>query len=133
WDSISARNWQTSWAAQSSFPAPPARARNSLCSFPEDDMSAGIMVVEDDIASLDLATYLLRHAGYQVHQAANGNQGLEVARSLRPPADLILSDIQMPVMNGREFLAAVRKDTPLSDTPVVAITAFSMRGDEQKI
>jgi CheY-like chemotaxis protein len=96
-------------------------------------MSTVILVVEDDIASLDLATYLLGHAGYKVHRAEDGKQGLRVANTLRPPPDLILSDIQMPVLNGYEFLNALRRDPALSDIPVVAITAFSMQGDEQKI
>lgn len=96
-------------------------------------MSAVILVVEDDLASLDLATYLLKHAGHEVHRAEDGKQGLQVARSLQPSADLILSDIQMPIMDGYQLLAALRKDASFSDIPIVAITAFSMRGDEQKI
>jgi CheY-like chemotaxis protein len=96
-------------------------------------MKAVILVVEDDVASLDLVTYLLRHGGYEVRRAEDGEQGLQIARSLRPAPDLILSDIQMPVMNGYEFLEALRKEPALSDIPVVAITAFSMRGDEHKI
>lgn len=96
-------------------------------------MGAVILVVEDDIASLNLATYLLEHSGHRVHQAEDGQQGLQTARSLQPAADLILSDIQMPVMDGHAFLTALRQDDALADIPVVAITAFSMRGDEQKI
>ena len=96
-------------------------------------MSAVILVVEDDLASLDLTTYLLKHAGYEVHQAEDGKQGLQVARSLQPSADLILSDIQMPLMDGYQLLAALRKEASFSDIPIVAITAFSMLGDEQKV
>ncbi|MFN3580290.1 MAG: response regulator [Pseudomonas sp.] len=96
-------------------------------------MGAVILLVEDDMASLELAAYLLGHAGHQVHRAVDGAQGLQMARSLQPSADLILSDIQMPVMDGYQLLAALREDKSLCDTPVVAITAFSMCGDEQKI
>lgn len=96
-------------------------------------MGAVILIVEDDIASLDLAVYLLEHAGHEVHRAEDGGQGIQVARSLQPAANLILSDIQMPVMNGHQLLAALRKEPSLSAIPVVAITAFSMRGDKQEI
>lgn len=96
-------------------------------------MTAVILVVEDDIASLDLVTYLLEHAGHQVHRAEDGEEGLQLACSLQPPADLILSDIQMPKMDGYQLLQTLRKERALADIPVVAITAFSMRGDEQKI
>lgn len=96
-------------------------------------MSAVILVVEDDLASLELATYLLKHAGHEVHRAEDGEQGLQVALSLQSGVDLILSDIQMPIMDGYQLLAALRREVFFSDIPIVAITAFSMRGDEQKI
>lgn len=96
-------------------------------------MGAVILLVEDDMASLELASYLLEHAGHTVHRAMDGAQGLQMALSLRPTVDLVLSDIQMPVMDGYQLLAALREDNNLCRTPVVAITAFSMCGDEQKI
>jgi CheY-like chemotaxis protein len=98
-------------------------------------MSAVILVIEDDLASLDLVSYLLGHKGYEVHRAENGKQGLQVVRSLQPAPDLILTDIQMPELNGYEFLEALRSEPALSHIhiTVVAITAFSMRGDKQKI
>ena len=96
-------------------------------------MSAVILIVEDDVASLELAGYLLEHAGHTVYRAQDGQQGLDTARSLHPPAQLILSDIQMPVMDGHQMLAELRRDAQLASTPVVAITAFSMLGDKQAI
>lgn len=96
-------------------------------------MSAVILIVEDDIASLELASYLLEHVGHTVHRARDGQQGLDTARDLHPPAQLILSDIRMPVMDGHRLVAELRKDAHLADTPVVAITAFSMLGDRQAI
>lgn len=96
-------------------------------------MSAVILIVEDDVASLELAGYLLEHAGHAVYRAQDGQQGLDTARNLHSPPQLILSDIQMPVMDGYQLLAELRRDALLATTPVVAITAFSMSGDKQAI
>lgn len=96
-------------------------------------MAAVILVVEDDLPSLELACYLLEHEGHRVHRAENGRRGLEAATTLGHSLDLILSDIQMPDLDGYQFLAELRLSPLLASKPVIAITAFSMRGDEQKI
>lgn len=90
-------------------------------------MSARILIVEDNQINLALLKYLLEYAGYAALFAANGAEGLELVRTERP--DLVLCDLQMPVMNGYEMLRALREDPDVRHTPVIAVTAFSMRGD----
>src|SRR5690554_4910021 len=96
-------------------------------------MGAVILVIEDDLPSLELASYLLEHQGHRVHRAENGRLGLDAALALGGSLDLVLSDIQMPDLDGYEFLSALRRHPRFATLPVIAITAFSMRGDEQKI
>jgi CheY-like chemotaxis protein len=94
-------------------------------------MAARILVVEDHPANLELVRYLLEKAGHTVLTAEDGAQGLEIARRERP--DLVLSDLQMPMMDGYELLARLRADPLLRTVPVIAITAYSMSGDRHKV
>lgn len=94
-------------------------------------MAARILVAEDHPDSLELMRYLLGANGYQILTAADGKAALEVARRERP--DLILCDLQMPDMNGYEVLAELRKDASMRTVPVIAVTAFSMMGDREKV
>jgi CheY-like chemotaxis protein len=94
-------------------------------------MKARILLIEDNPANLELARYLLAAAGYEVVLAVHGAQGLELARTERP--DLILSDLQMPVMDGYALIAELKRDDACRDIPVVALTAFSMPGDEARV
>jgi two-component system cell cycle response regulator DivK len=90
-----------------------------------------ILIIEDNQANLELAQYLLEHSGHKVLLAADGQTGLAMARRARP--DLIICDLQMPVLDGYGVLEQLKLDAALSGTPVVAVTAFSMTGDEQKV
>jgi two-component system, cell cycle response regulator DivK len=94
-------------------------------------MSTRILVIEDNAANLELARYLLEAGGYTVLTAEDGEEGLRSARRDRP--DLVVSDLQMPVMDGYEFLAHFRADEELRSIPVIAVTAFSMPGDATKV
>lgn len=94
-------------------------------------MSTRILVIEDNAANLELARYLLEAAGYDVLTAEDGEEGLRHARQARP--DLVVSDLQMPVMDGFEFLAELRADPELKHLPVIAVTAFSMPGDATRV
>lgn len=94
-------------------------------------MTARILVVEDNQANLELVRYLLEHAGHTVVVAEHGLAGLELALSERP--DLVLSDLQMPFMDGYELLRQLRAHPTLGDVPVIAVTAFSMSGDRSKV
>jgi len=93
-------------------------------------MAARILIIEDDPASRELAGYLLSCAGHAVHAAHDGAEGLHAARAQIP--DLIICDLQMPVMNGFEFLAGLRAVPELRAVRVIAVTAFSMSGDRDK-
>lgn len=82
-----------------------------------------ILVVDDDPAIREAIAELLRDQGYDVSVAANGVQALLVCRSRRSP-DLIVLDLQMPVMDGTEFARKKDEDPNLSHVPVCVITAF---------
>src|SRR5579872_4010786 len=90
-------------------------------------MVARILLIEDNKANMALVEYLLGYSGYVVLTAADGAAGLRLAREQRP--DLILCDLQMPVMNGYEVLEHIRNDPALDRIAVVALTAFSMPED----
>jgi two-component system cell cycle response regulator DivK len=92
---------------------------------------ARILLIEDNPANLELARYLLAHNGHEVLLATDGQQGLDVARRERP--ELIVCDLQMPVLDGYGVLAQLKLDPAISAIPIVALTAFSMAGDEQKV
>jgi len=94
-------------------------------------MRARILVVEDNAANLELARYLLASAGYEVLLATNGAKGLEVATRELP--DLIISDLQMPVMDGYALIAELRRSQRCLYIPVLALTAFSMPGDRDDV
>jgi len=99
-------------------------------------MTARILIIEDDVASRELFAYLLETAGYAVRCAANGAQGLAAAQALaasEQTPDLIVCDLQMPVLDGFAFLARMRAEPRLRAIPVVAVTAFSMPGDREKV
>lgn len=91
---------------------------------------ATILVIEDDDASRHLVTYLLESAGHRVLVAENGAVGLGLALAEAP--DLILCDLQMPVMNGYEVARSLRLHHQWRVVPLVAVTAFSMPGDREK-
>jgi len=88
-------------------------------------------VIEDNPANLDLMTYLLEAFGHTVLSARNGADGLEMARRLRP--DLVICDVQMPVMDGLEVARQLKSDPTLSTIPLVAVTALAMVGDRDRL
>jgi CheY-like chemotaxis protein len=92
---------------------------------------AHILILEDNRANLELAEYLLKAHGHRISAAANGRDGLASMRVQCP--DLVICDLQMPVMDGYQFLSEL-KDTPaIRAVPVLAVTAFSMPGDRVKV
>jgi two-component system cell cycle response regulator DivK len=90
-----------------------------------------VLVVEDNAQNLMLVSDLLQASGYQVLQAKNGMQGWELAQAHCP--DLILLDIQLPDVSGLEVVGWLKGDAALKSVPVIAVTAFAMKGDEEKI
>jgi PAS domain S-box-containing protein len=89
-----------------------------------------ILVAEDNQVSLELLTDFLCSKGYQVYQATNGQEALEQTLLLRP--DLIIMDIQMPVMDGLEVIRRLRQDQNLPQIPIIALTALAMLGDQKR-
>jgi len=94
-------------------------------------MAARILVIEDNAANLELVRYLLATSGYSVLLARDGAQGVAMARQERP--DLIVCDLQMPVMDGYQVLARLRENAAAFEPVVVAVTAFSMPRDREKV
>ena len=96
-----------------------------------DAMSKEVLIVEDNELNMKLFHDLLDAHGYQTLQTRDGIEALEIARTNRP--DLILMDIQLPEVSGLEVTKWIKEDDNLRSIPVVAVTAFAMKGDEEKI
>ncbi|MEJ0062235.1 MAG: response regulator [Alphaproteobacteria bacterium] len=90
-----------------------------------------ILIVEDNELNIKLFRDLLQAHGYQTMQTKDGLEALQMARARRP--DLILMDIQLPEVSGLEVTRWLKQDDELKSIPVIALTAFAMRGDEEKI
>jgi len=96
-----------------------------------DDKSQTVLVVEDNELNMKLFHDLLEAHGYAILQTRDGMEALKMARDHHP--DLILMDIQLPEVSGLEVTKWIKEDDTLKDIPVVAVTAFAMKGDEEKI
>jgi two-component system cell cycle response regulator DivK len=92
--------------------------------------SESVLVVDDEHANLRLLSVLLSRSGYRVHEARTAEEALEIAAKIRPR--LVLADIQLPGMDGLEMTRRLKAAPETKDTVVVAVTAFAMKGDEQK-
>jgi two-component system, cell cycle response regulator DivK len=90
-----------------------------------------ILIVEDNVLNMRLFNDLLEAHGYTVLQAVDGLEALRIIREHRP--DLILMDIQLPEVSGLEITKWLKADEELRRIPVVAVTAFAMTGDAEKI
>lgn len=93
-------------------------------------MSARILVVDDNPVNLKLAADVLRSDGYVVDQAPDAERAQEILAG--SPPDLILMDIALPGMDGLALTRRLKQDERLKDVPVVALTAFAMKGDDAK-
>jgi two-component system cell cycle response regulator DivK len=94
-------------------------------------MSKTILIVEDNELNMKLFNDLLQAHGYNTLQAKDGRVVVDLTRKNRP--DLILMDIQLPEISGLEITKMLKADDDLRSIPVIAVTAFAMKGDEQKI
>jgi two-component system cell cycle response regulator DivK len=90
-----------------------------------------VLIVEDNDLNLKLFRDLLEAHGYATMHTRDGFQVLDMAR--HTPPDLILMDIQLPEVSGIEITGWLKADAALKNIPVIAVTAFAMRGDEEKI
>ena len=94
-------------------------------------MAKTVLVVEDNELNMKLFHDLLEAHGYNIIQTRNGLEALDLARTHHP--DLILMDIQLPEVSGLEVTKWLKEDDSLKSIPVVAVTAFAMKGDEEVI
>ena len=94
-------------------------------------MSKTILIVEDNDLNMKLFNDLLQAHGYDTVQAMDGGNALALARAHRP--DLILMDVRLPEVSGLEVTRKLKAADDLRDIPVIAMTAFAMKGDEEKI
>ena len=93
-------------------------------------MSKRILVVEDHEDNRQILRDLLSSVGYEMLEAADGEQGLAAAAAERP--DLILMDIQLPVMDGYEATRRIKADPGLRSIPIIVVTSYALSGDEDK-
>ncbi len=94
-------------------------------------MAKVILIVEDEPNNLKLVRDLLQVSGYKTIEATDGKQGVALARAKKP--DLILMDIQMPVMDGFEATRVLKADATTRNIPVIALTSYVMKGDKERI
>ncbi|WP_339632727.1 response regulator [uncultured Sneathiella sp.] len=90
-----------------------------------------VLIVEDNDLNMKLFHDLLEAHGYNTIQTKDGMEALGLAREHSP--DLILMDIQLPEVSGLEVTKWIKEDETLKSIPVIAVTAFAMKGDEEKI
>ena len=94
-------------------------------------MAQKILIVEDNELNMKLFNDLLQAHGNETVQTHDGREALDLAREHEP--DLILMDIQLPEISGLEVTKMLKADDELKAIPVIAVTAFAMKGDEEKI
>jgi two-component system, cell cycle response regulator DivK len=99
--------------------------------FGQSGMGKQVLIVEDNDLNMKLFNDLLEAHGYSTLKSRSGLEGFELARQHRP--DLVLMDIQLPEVSGIDIIKLLKEDEELRKIPVIAITAFAMKGDEERI
>jgi len=94
-------------------------------------MTKQVMIVEDNELNMKLFRDLIEASGFRTIETRNGMEALDLARQHKP--DLILMDIQLPEVSGLEVTKWLKEDDDLHQIPVIAVTAFAMKGDEERI
>lgn len=89
------------------------------------------MVVEDNEKNRKLMRVVLKAKGYNIIEAATGEEALNILKSQKP--DIILMDIQLPGIDGLTLIKQIKASVITKDIPIIAVTAYAMKGDEQKI
>lgn len=93
-------------------------------------MTVKILYIEDNDQNFYLVNYILAAKGYAVERAHDGREGIDLATKGRP--DLILLDIQLPIMDGYTTACELRKIPGVNSTPIIALTSYAMAGDREK-
>ncbi|MXP48087.1 response regulator [Altererythrobacter luteolus] len=94
-------------------------------------MTKRILVVEDNDLNRKLFCDVLKANGFEVEPVADGELALNAARAFAP--DLVIMDIQLPNISGLDLIEAFSKDATISDVPILAVTAYAGKGDEDRI
>ena len=94
-------------------------------------MTNRILIIEDNPDNMYLATFLLENAGFNIIQAFDGKTGIENAKSHVP--DLILLDIQLPIMDGYAVAKTLKATDAIRHIPIVAVTSHAMAGDRETV
>lgn len=94
-------------------------------------MAKTILVVEDNELNLRLFCDLLNAHGYEAHPVRDGRDAVATAREITP--DLIIMDIQLPYVSGLELIGQMKSDASLKSVPIMAVTAYAGKGDEEQI
>jgi two-component system cell cycle response regulator DivK len=94
-------------------------------------MSKKILIVEDNDLNLKLFRDLLEANGYTTYETKEGIEAISLTRNIQP--DLIVMDIQLPEISGLDITRKIKADRDIAHIPVIAVTAFAMRDDEEKI
>lgn len=90
-----------------------------------------VMVVEDNEKNRKLMRVVLKAKGYNIIEAATGEEALNLLKNQKP--DIILMDIQLPGIDGLTLIKQIKASVITKDIPIIAVTAYAMKGDEQKI
>ena len=93
--------------------------------------SKSILIVEDNPMNLKLIRDILQIQGYEILEAETGEAGIELARERHPA--LILMDVNLPQMDGREAMEILKADTDTHQIPIIAVTSFAMKGDRETL
>ncbi|MBI5195553.1 MAG: response regulator [Nitrospirae bacterium] len=94
-------------------------------------MAKKILIVEDNEKNRRLLSDILRYYDYEIIEAKYGEDGIKMAKAHKP--DLILMDMQMPVMDGFTAMSILKKDPETKNIKIIAVTSFAMAGDKEKI
>jgi two-component system cell cycle response regulator DivK len=93
-------------------------------------VSQCVLIVEDQADNRAILRDLLTNAGYELIEATNGEDGIALAESKRP--DLILMDVQLPLVDGYEATRRIKSNAALKSIPIIAVTSYALSGDEAK-
>jgi two-component system cell cycle response regulator DivK len=93
-------------------------------------MARKVLIVEDDPRNMKLAVMTLKPHGYELISATDGEEAVRVALDEKP--DIILMDMQLPKLSGMDATRQIRQAPDMKDIPILALTAYAMKGDEEK-
>lgn len=110
---------------------PPSHTSTFSKGIPAQGQQKTILIVEDNDLNLKLFRDLLEANGYNTIETKEGYEAINMTKSLRP--DLILMDIQLPEISGLEVTKRIKADKDICHIPIIAVTAFAMKNDEEKI